>query len=290
MPPTVQKQSPSHPIPISKSENILNLIRPVAEHDSGGLKMNVYGRNGSGKTTFACTFPKPLIIIGFEDGTQSVKQVKGVDFVPIRSSADLHPLADYIRSEENPTKRYKTVVLDTATSLQDLMLKEILNLQQMKVQLAWGTVSQKQYQERSEKTKEFLRLFLNLAQWGFNVVVLAQEKNHTQKDGEGGGDSELLTPFIASSLGSSTCGWLQENCDNICQTFTREATTVEKIPVGEGFVETHKKTGKIEFCLRTQRAHPIYGAKIRADKHVQLPDVLVDPTYDKFARLLEGGK
>jgi hypothetical protein len=160
------------------------------------------------------------------------------------------------------------------------------------VQLGWGTVKQDQYRARSEKTKELIRRFLRWREQvpSANLVVLAQEKNHTARDGEGGGDSELLTPFVASSLGASLCGWLQDNVDFICQTYTRERVAVDTTKVGAQEVKINRKTGEVEFCLRTQKAHPVYAAKLRVDKNVKVPDVLVDPSYDKLMRHLGEGK
>lgn len=76
--PIVKKQSAK--VQRRKTGSVLDRIAPVALPASG-MKMNVYGRSGTGKTTFACTFPKPLLLVGTEDGTRSVYTVKGVDYV-----------------------------------------------------------------------------------------------------------------------------------------------------------------------------------------------------------------
>ena len=67
---------------------------------------------------------------------------------------------------------YATTVVDTATSLQDQVLKEILGLDEFPVMLGWGTVTRDQYRQRSEKTREFLRLFLTIPT---HVVVFVGE-------------------------------------------------------------------------------------------------------------------
>lgn len=285
MPPVVTKQQPRPSTNGPPAKGVLGRIRPVAEQPLAGITMCVYGRNGTGKTTVACTFPKPLLLVGFEDGTRSVRKVAGVDFVQVESSAEALELFAMLRGG-----RYKSAVLDNATSLQDLILKELLGLESVPVQLAWGTVSQDQYRKRSEKTKELMRPFLDLGRHGVNVVVLAQEKNHTERDGEGGGEvgAELLTPFVGAGIGKSAAGWLHERVDFICQTFVREGTVTTKTKVGNSEVAMRERTGKVEFCLRTARGHPVYAAKMRADKDAPLPDEIVNPTYDKIEKLLRG--
>lgn len=290
MPPRVTKQVMSKPkTQVQHSNGILDRIRPVTETERGGLKFNFYGRNGTGKTTLACTFPKPLLLIGFEDGEESVRKTEGVDFVRVYETQDLFTLAAAVRNKDRIASgggHYVTTVLDTATSLQDLVLKEILGLDDVPVQLAWGTVSQTQYRQRSEKLKEFLRLFLTVRHQ--NVVVLGQEKNHTDIN-EGDGrpmDGEVLAPFIATSIGKSPCGYLHDNVDYICQTYTRNVIIQEEVTVGKNKVTMNKKTDDIEFCLRFQKAHPTYAAKVRADRDIDLPDVIVDPNYETIAALL----
>lgn len=275
--PKVERQTPNQK-PTKKS-SILDRIQDVADMEVAPIKMNVYGRNGTGKTTFACTFPKPLLLIGFEDGTRSIRKVPGVKFFKVEKTEDVFSLCTMLEGGD-----FNSAVVDTATSLQDLVLKELLGLDEVPVQLAWGTVSQHQYRERSEKTKELLRKFLELE---MNVVILAQEKNHSAKDGEGGGDSDLIMPFVASSIGDSACGWLNENVDFICQTFAREHVEEGSTEVAGKKIKTRKKTDKIEFCLRTQRAHPIYAAKIRADRDDDIPEIIVDPSYEKIAPFVE---
>lgn len=281
--PRVEKQLPNNKPVVkrpSKTGSIWDRAIPVQDVPSKGMHINVYGRYGSGKTSFACTFPKPLLLLGFEDGTDSVKEVDGVTFVLAENTAELKDLAD-----EAVGRGFRTVVLDTATSLQDLILKELLRLDKIPVQLSWGMVTKDQYRQRSEKCKEFMRLFTDLP---INVVILGHEKNHTSKDDEGGGDSELLTPFVATSIGKSACEWLNNNVNHICQTYVREGFTEREMRVGQNTTKIKQATGKPEFCLRTQRGHGTYAAKIRADKNIEIPDVIVNPTYDKLLAAING--
>ena len=80
---------------------VLSRIKPIEMHDSK-LNLSLYGRSGSGKTTLACTFPKPLLLIGTEDGTQSVYNIKGVDFVRV-DTTDLYQVSDAMGDDSSFT-------------------------------------------------------------------------------------------------------------------------------------------------------------------------------------------
>lgn len=274
-----------------RTSSVIDRAVPIAEYEDPGFKINLYGRNGTGKTTLACTFPKPLLLMGFEDGTKSVRRVKGVKFLRVQATAQEIKADNEVCLEDLPElakdtpERYRTVVLDTATSLQDLVLQEISGLDKVPVQSAWGAVTMDQYRTRSEKTREFMRLFLDLP---MHVVVLAQEKDHSQKKEEGGGDSELIQPFMASALGITTCGWLHDNCDYICQTLIREEYKQKTVKISDKMKTIQRKTGKVEYCLRTL-PHPIYASKLRVPRGIEIPDVIVDPDFGKIMELIQGG-
>src|SRR5690606_31955508 len=118
--PTVSKQSPTTKRRRKSSGSVIDRIAPVSQSEKK-LTINIYGPSGSGKTTLACTFPKPVLLIGAEDGTRSVRNVNGVQFVRVKDSKEVSQLVEHCRE----TGSYETVVLDTATSLQNLCLMEV---------------------------------------------------------------------------------------------------------------------------------------------------------------------
>ena len=67
--PKVTKQT-NVPKPVAKAEGVLGRIGPVTVA-GGGLKVLVFGQSKTGKTRFSSTFPKPLLIIGTQDGAAS---------------------------------------------------------------------------------------------------------------------------------------------------------------------------------------------------------------------------
>ena len=88
--PSIAKQSPRTPTVKHKKNGVLGRIVPVGSLKKG-IKLLAYGRGKTGKTRLFSTFPKPALLIGTEDGTNSIADVKGVDvFVLIQD-----PNGDY---------------------------------------------------------------------------------------------------------------------------------------------------------------------------------------------------
>lgn len=262
-----------------RQPSVLSRIVPVETRTTESIMINVYGRSGTGKTTFACSFPKPLLIVGTEDGTASVSNVEGVDFVLIESTEDLRKIVEH----QTSTSKYRTVMLDTASGLQDLVLKEILGFDELPAQKSWGLASREQWGQCALRTKDLLRSCLDLVRkTGCSTVVVAQEREFNSE-----GDGDLLMPYVGSALSPSVTGWLNPACDYIVQTFVREAKTVRRTKIGKKTVERKVASGGVEYCLRTA-ADPVYTTKLRLPKGRVVPDVIVDPTYRKLMDVIQG--
>lgn len=265
--------------PKKKTESVIDRIVDVSEVE-GGLSMSIYGTSGSGKTRLAATFPKPILFIGAERGTKSIKHEKDVKFVRLTETDELGELTDYI-----VRGGFATGVLDTASSLQDMMLKEILGLEDIPVHKTWGMASRDQYGQCSIQMKERLRALLNLSEFGdTNIVIIAQEKNFNDEH-----TSEIIMPTVGSFLMPSVKGWLDPACDCIVQCFKREEVVTKKLQLGKGKVKTTSvRTGRVEYCLRTG-PHSVYTTKFRVTRGTELPNVIVDPTFAKIQEIIEQG-
>lgn len=251
---------------------ILDKIVPVGEVERY-FKLALYGRSGSGKTRFACSFPKPLLIIGAEDGTLSVRGDKGVEFFPLEKSEELVTL-------QTVYSNYATIVLDTATMLQDLILKEILGLEEIPVQKSWGMAKRDEYSQCGIKTKEFLRRMLEAK---CHTVIISQEKEYDVKESL----PDLIVPYVGSALQPSTANWLHPSCDFVLQNFVRGRVERKEIKIGKTVQESFETTDEPEYCLRTT-PHPVYLSKVRTPRGKEIRDVIVDPTFEKFEELVHG--
>src|SRR5882757_2029153 len=92
-------------------------IVPVKEA-SPYARVLVYARNGQGKTRFACSGPKTLVVDINEEGTKSVRDQDAYVFHAAKWE-DLTYLYWFLRDGEHD---YETVVLDTLTQAQHLCM------------------------------------------------------------------------------------------------------------------------------------------------------------------------
>lgn len=277
--PKVTKQTTKATKHRAESGGVLDGAIPVVDMPEVGMKVCLYGRSKTGKTTLACSFPGPLLIVGTEDGTRSVRSIKGVDFFRLNESGQVDEIADAV------VGKYNTVVLDTAGGLQDMILKEILGLDDIPLEKSWGMAGREQWQSCGMQTKERLRKLLDLADTnGINSVVIAHERNFNDEGG-----SDLIFPTVGAALTPSTAGWLNGACDYLCQTFLREQTSVKKVKTGKTTTQMTSRTGKVEYCLRVG-PHPIFMTGFRRVHREDnaMPDVIVDPSYDKIMDVIGG--
>ncbi len=275
--PKIVKQSRT-----SSKRRIKSAVDRIAAVKLSGSKdkINFYGVSGSGKTTLACTYPKPLLIIGAEDGTRSVHNIKGVDFVRLTECIELNEILDHVRAGD----KYKSIVMDTITSFQAMNISELAGLEDIPVQGSWGMASRDHWGKCALQTKEYIRRILRLAEDGVcHTIILAQERTF----GIGEDADDILTPSVMSALTPSTVGWMNPECDYIAQTYKRQSTETVRIKIGGKTKERSHKTDQVEFCLRVA-PHPVYTTKFRVPRGQILPEAIVDPNYNKIQKLIQG--
>ncbi len=255
----------------------------VSQLAASGLKVLVFGVSGTGKTTFACTFPKPLFLIRpeeVEDGSISVRNVAGVFTGP--PITDVEQLDQIIQGQRR-TNRYKTIVLDGITRLQDHVVKKHMGLQDVPVQQTYGGVPQADWNLIGISMKEHLRDLLKLADTGTNVVLVGGERTVGESDNK---NVVLPNPMIMVALSPGTSGFVHETCDYNFHSFKRRKVIMVKKTVMGKEVNAEVTTDKMEFCLHID-AHELYGTKFRKPKDKTIPEVLSDPNYDKVAGIIK---
>ena len=267
-----------------KARNVLDRIGPIDFGDDG-IKINLYGKSGTGKTTLWSTFPSPILAIvcsgsmkpGELRSINTKENRKRIQQVTIQNSLEIKELIDF----QKETEKFKTIVLDHASGLQDFVLKEILGLDELPAQSSWGMAKQQDWGQCGLRMKELLRALLGL---DCNVVIVAQERDFNADT-----ESDLLMPFVASALTPSVVGWLNPTCDYICQTFIRQKTKTVTRKIGGKTTTTTQKGKGVEYCLRTA-PDEIYTTKFRIPRGGEaLPDVIVDPSFSKIKKLIDQG-
>lgn len=242
----------------------------------------MYGQSGTGKTTFAATFPDPILWLVCSGGNRP-GELKSIDTPANRARItpkiihDTAAVREYLREAGD----YATVVLDHATGLADLILKELLHVEELPAQKGWGLASQQQWGQVALQCKEYFRAMLNLPN---HVVILAQERTFGGKDD--GLDPELVRPVVGAALTPSVTGWLNPACDYVVQTYKRPRTEVITTVVAGKTLRTTQRVKGLDFCLRVE-PHDVYTTKFRLPGGVQI-DAIPNPSYDKVLALVEG--
>lgn len=281
--PKIVKQSVKK---VFNPSNILDGIVRVDELEDTGYKFLIYGLSGTGKTTLGSTFPKPLLIVRperAEDGTRSVRNIKGIDVTPYLSSPNqLDEIVEY----QTQGGKYKTILLDGVTKFQDLVLKKILNLSDVPEQLSWGIANQQTWGIVSNELKEHLRKLLRLTEMGTHIVIVGGERSlNTGEDNP----SVLLAPTVMVALTPSSMGWMHEVMDYNVRTFIRRKTEKKIVTIAGKKKEKEVVGNGIEYCVQV-RSDPTYQIKFRVPKGTELPECVADPTFEKLDQLIKGGK
>lgn len=236
-----------------------------------------YGRAGSGKTTLSGTFPGPILLLDCKDeGTDSVADVKGIDVMEVHEWEDLEHA--YWWLVQNPGK-YKTVVIDTVTQLQQIVVEEIGAKKAEKSGKAvgdWGTMTKGDWGDVASRLKTWITNFRDLP---MEVVFIAQDRVFNVD--EEGSDDGMIDPEVGPRLSPSVMSHLCAAVSVIGHTFIRSRVIKQKV---KG--RTREKEVK-EYCLRLGPSAS-YITKFRKPKKVSLPDFLIDPNYEDILETIKG--
>jgi hypothetical protein len=281
-----------------KSGTALDRIKPIGFGQDDPIQVLIYGRSGTGKTSLWSTFPGPILAVicsgGLNPGelrtVDTAENRDKISSLELQHSNDLLEVMDHLRQQYDETGKcpYKTLVLDHASGLQDQVLAELLGMREVPVAKykragkgeSWNIASVQTYGQVSLMCKEMIRSMLGLP---CNVVIVAQERNFDE-----GGNAELIAPSVGAGLTPSLAGWLNTAVDYIVNTFIRPRMEARQQKVGNTTkTQMVPVKGQVEFCLRTA-PDPTYVTKFRMPRGAEMPNVVVDPDYDKIHSIIRG--
>lgn len=259
--------------------------KPVAEvkHNTSTA---LYGRAGSGKTTLSASWPKPILYLNIRDnGTDSISDVEDIDVVDIESSEEMLELILWCVKKANKGKlKYKTIVLDTMTQFQAILVEEKIANSKKKLKPGqmpgdFGTLTQ---QEWGQIAGDMKRLVMDVRNLPMESVFLCQERIFNAGDEEDDGLGQI-DPEVGPRLSPSVKNDLNASVSIIGNTFIRIRMVVKKDK------KTLKKTKQVfkEYCLRVG-PNSVYTTKIRKPKGIEAPDYIVDPTFRKIKKIMKG--
>ncbi len=258
-------------------------INEVKHHGSTTL----YGRSSTGKTTLASTYPKPILYLNIRDnGTDSIADIEDIDVVDINSSEELRDQILWLHKQARRDKLiYKTVVLDTMTQLQSILVEEMgekikARLESKKKRA--GDFGSLQLQEWGLIAGDMKAVIMDVRNLPVESVFIAQEKVHNVGDDDDDGN-EQIAPHVGTRLMKSVDSDLCASTSIIGNTFIRVKTTKTKDP------KTKKTTRTVEkqYCLRLG-PNEVYTTKIRKPKGIEVADYIVDPTFRKLKKIMKG--
>lgn len=260
------------------------------QHDRG-LKINIYGRSGTGKSTWCATAPKPILYAICSGGKKPGEMLsidtpdnrEGIDPIVLDKSADLAALIQH----QDETETYKTFVLDHASGFQDLVMREICGFQDIPQQLGFGAtksaispqVTQQQWGQIAAQCKETFRKLLSL---DCHIIIVAQEREYKPESAD-----DLILPSVCAAITPSLAGWLNAAVDYILNTYIRPKYEEREVVIqGSKQIQKTFIKGKVDYCLRTG-PHSTYTTKFRLPRtNVELPECIVDPSFDKVLDLI----
>lgn len=232
--------------------------------------ITLYGRAGTGKTTIACTAPKPMLLIDVKDkGTDSGKRPeleKGdITVLELEEFEEIYDLYDYL--QDNPNQ-FKSVVIDHMTALQEMC--------HLKVQDDEGKshMSQQMFGISAGYLREVITLYKSLTDLGITPVFLCQDR---LESGDGDGEDQLL-PEVGPAMMPSVARTLCASSRVIGQTYQFER--VDKL-------EGAKVRRTIEFRLRLG-PNPYYITKVTRPFGTPCPQFITDATYSDIMKVVRG--
>ncbi len=249
--------------------SILASAKPLTQVESN-IVMLTYGRSGSGKTHFASTFPTPSLLIDCnEGGTDTIADREDIDHVLITTWDEF----DALYWELSEGTDYTSIIIDQITALQDFAMNDVRRKAKKGPDDVFST---RNWGQMGGLLKSGLENMRNL-KTQYNICFIAHERIFDNATDE---EDDVIIPSVSARLIPSVVPFIEGAVDTIGGTFIRERW------VGEG----KEQKAIVEYCMRIG-PQQYYATKIRRPASLGvLPDVIVDPTFQKIKDLMVGQK
>lgn len=146
------------------------------------LRACLFGPPGGGKTTLAATAPKPLLL-DVEGGARSllnIPELRDTVVLPISSYGEVEDVIWEFRESDSLKEEYETLILDTGTELQAMLLSEILKNKHQKDSSRNAYAAQQlDYKENTEMLRRMIVAFRDLHMHIIIVAHSIEEKDES---------------------------------------------------------------------------------------------------------------
>ena len=149
-------------------------VSEVKRNSSAAL----YGRSGTGKTTLASTWPKPILYLNILDnGEESISDVENLDVVDIETSDDLLEQILWLAKKAGKgTLAYKTIILDTMTQLQGIFVREMGDSKKLPKGKRAGDFGSLTRQDWGKIAGDLMKVIMDIRALPVHSVFIAQER------------------------------------------------------------------------------------------------------------------
>lgn len=241
---------------------ILNEAVDISELGQRNLWV-IWGKSGSGKTHFTATLPKPLLYIQIgDDGSNTIAHVNGIKAIRANTLERLKKLGEELVKDS----KYASVVVDTFSMITNVWIDANATQKKRKMtQQMWGDLK--------VETEELIKIFHSVAE-NHVVALCCHEANDTIE----GMDDEIIPDFGPNTTKGARI-YLQ-GMANYGIHMTKLQKTV-----------TDKATGEEKDVVKYAAhigANPYYWTKLQIPDNIKIPSVMINPSYDKITKLIEG--
>jgi nucleoside-triphosphatase THEP1 len=252
---------------------MLDLIKPISQEPHNSLTV-IDGKPGSGKTTLAGSFPKPMLYVAIDtDGGGEVLKDYSDDEIKVlhvttdkpgagsHAQAKLMELTKELKSTQHP---YKTIVIDAYSSVEEGVVKYLEGVKGKKLSIdERGSVGKMMLDLRDE--------LVDIARTGVEVIAVCHVKDKECTDNTTGEKSIMIIPKMSYNNGNL---------------LLERASAV--IYCARKTIVNDDNTRRVAF-LAYLGAHPNMDTKLRtAGKKLKSGLYVEDLTYDKLQEIING--
>lgn len=220
-----------------------------------------WGKSGTGKTKFVASLPKPLLYIRVgDDGSNTIANVDGIKAIHAETLEQLKEIGKELQKD----KEFASVAVDTFSMITNVWIDQNITQKKKKMtQQAWGDLK--------VETEELIKIFHEVA--ANHIVALTC---HESNDSIEGMEDEIIPDFRPNTTkGART---YLEGMANYGIHMAKMKKTVIKDGVEKEVVRYVGHLG----------ANSYYWTKLQIDPDIKVPEAVVNPTYDKIMKILNG--
>lgn len=220
-----------------------------------------WGKSGTGKTKFVASFPKPLLYIRVgDDGSNTIANVDGIKAIHAETLEQLKEIGKELQKD----KKFASVAVDTFSMITNVWIDQNITQKKKKMtQQAWGDLK--------VETEELIKIFHEVA--ATHIVALTC---HESNDSIEGMEDEIIPDFRPNTTkGART---YLEGMANYGIHMAKMKKTVIKDGVEKEVVRYVGQLG----------ANSYYWTKLQIDPDIKVPEAVVNPTYDKIMKIVNG--